>query len=513
MARYKPYDYDQLVMVPLSLENQLVPGTLEHTIHYLVENRLDLRVFDERYQNDETGRTAYDPRVLLKIVLLGYSRGLLSSRKLERACGENVIFMALACGQTPDHSTLAAFISEMGDDQIEQLFTQVLLVCEEEGLLGGTHFSIDGLKLSSNASKEWSGTHADLAKKKEKLQERVRQAVREHKAMDRKDHEGRDLGAKRIERLKQKAERVEQFLEENDPKQGRSGKEIQSNITDIESSKMKTSHGIVQGYNANAMVDEKHQVVVEAEAFGEGDDATNAGPMIRGAKENLAVLEDGLERFKNAAITADTSYFSVENLETCRDEEVNAYIPDRLFRKRDPRFADAQRHRRPTDRHKQEHKSKKRWFTVDDFRFDDRAGKLICPAGVALYKNGTNNETQDGYLTSAYIAPKKACASCKLRSKCLRNPDSPSGRQVRIFHGRRPGSLADEMKAKIDTPEGRKTYSKRMGIVEPVFGNLRAQKGMNRFTLRTRKKVNIQWKLYCMIQNLEKVAHYGSSWN
>jgi len=102
MPRFKPYDYDQLIMVPVSLEDQLMPGTLEYAIHHLLEERIDTTVFHDKFQNEQTGRTAYDPKMLLKVVLLGYSRGLMSSRKLERACRENVVFMAMSCGLTPD---------------------------------------------------------------------------------------------------------------------------------------------------------------------------------------------------------------------------------------------------------------------------------------------------------------------------------------------------------------------------------------------------------------------------
>ena len=103
MAKYKPYNYSQRVMIPVSLEDQLMPGTLEFAIHTLVEDRMDIWVFEDRYNNDETGRWAYDPKVLLKVVLFAYSRGLISSRKMERACRENITFMALTCGQFPDH--------------------------------------------------------------------------------------------------------------------------------------------------------------------------------------------------------------------------------------------------------------------------------------------------------------------------------------------------------------------------------------------------------------------------
>ena len=139
MAKYKRYDYKQRLMIPVSLEEQLVPGTLEFAIHTLVERHVDMSVFDDNYQNDQTGRRAYDPKILLKVVLLGYSRGLTSSRQLERACRENVLFMAMSCNQRPDHSTIAPFVSSM-KDQIKPLFRDILLVCDQEGLLGGEFF-------------------------------------------------------------------------------------------------------------------------------------------------------------------------------------------------------------------------------------------------------------------------------------------------------------------------------------------------------------------------------------
>ena len=508
MAKYKPYDYSQMMMVPVSLSEQLEPGTLEHTIHYVVEERLDLSCFDQAYKNEETGRPAYNPRVLLKVVLLGYSRGKLSSRKLEAACRENVIFMALCCGQIPDHSTIAGFVSGMGEERIGQLFTQVLLVCEEEGLLSGTHLSIDGYKLSSNASKEWSGTHADLRRKQEKLEELVRERVREHRRNDGGKGGGKAVEKERVEGLRKKAERIEQFLAENAPKMGRMGREVQSNVTDNESAKMKSSHGIVQGYNANAMVDEKHQVIVHAQVFGEGDDGAVAGPMLAGAQANLGAAGCGAAVLEEAVISADCSYFSQRNLEACVEAGVDAYIPDPHFRKRDVRFAEAQRHRRPTDRYKTQYQSKRRWFGVKDFEWDARSQRLICPAGVQLHRNGTELKQPDGSIVSQYRAAHGACLKCALRERCLRKPESKNPRQVQIVH-RGPQTITSAMREKIDTAEGRQIYSQRLGIVEPVFANMAAQKGMNRSTLRGRKKVNIQWRLYCIVHNLGKIGKYG----
>ena len=135
-----------------------------------------------------------------------------------------------------------------------------------------------------------------------------------------------------------------------------------------------------------------------------------------------------------------------------------------------------------SDKRHEKYKSSKRWFGAKDFKLDDRTGKLICPAGHGLYVKNRNFVTKDGYKAIAYQAPKTACRNCRLRSKCLRNPDTVS-RQVHVFYGKRPGSITDEMKEKIDTEQGRKIYSKRLGIVEPVFGNIRSCKRMDKFTL------------------------------
>jgi transposase len=155
-------------------------------MHILVQRYIDTSSFAKKYNNDATGCPAYDPKVLMKIVLFAYFRGIISSRKIEQACRENVIFMALACGMVPDHSTIAAFVSSMKEELVA-LFRAMLLVCEAQGLLGGTHCAFDGLKLPSHAAKAWRGTFADVRQQQEKLQEQVRKILEEHQ---RTDHEG-----------------------------------------------------------------------------------------------------------------------------------------------------------------------------------------------------------------------------------------------------------------------------------------------------------------------------------
>ena len=185
MARYKEYCYEQTKLIPLSFSRQILPGTFEYTLNYLIDNEFDLSVFEERYHNDETGAPAYDPAILLKIVLYGYSRGIVFSRQIERCCRENIIFMALSADTHPHFTTIADFISS-SSEQIIELFRDVLLICDEMGLIGREMFAIDGCKLGSNASKEWSGTKGELKGKQQKMERAVRYLVEKHREMDAK---------------------------------------------------------------------------------------------------------------------------------------------------------------------------------------------------------------------------------------------------------------------------------------------------------------------------------------
>jgi transposase len=496
MARYKTYDYRQRVLLPVSLEDQLMPGTLEFAIHTLVEKRLDMSIFAGTYRNDETGRAAYDPKILLKVVLLAYSRGLISSRKIEQACRENVVFIALACGQQPDHSTIAAFVSSM-KDEILPLFRDVLLVCEEMNLLGGTMFALDGCKLPSNASKEWSGTVPELHKKKQKIEAKVAHLLEEQLKADQREEDSsgpKGSGPNRqqqVEKLQKKAELIDKWLVENQPKVGAAGRENQSNITDNDAATMMTSHGAVQGYNSQALIDSKHQVIVHGEAFGDGQDHGHVPPMLAGALANLQSLGHEPNYFKGKVFTADSNYHTQFNLQECQELGLDAYIPDRKFRNRDPRFATQKRRR-------------VRRYTLNDFYHDEILDQYICPGGKIL-KLGVKRVLSRGHLYRKYFAAEKDCQACPLRPRCIYAAGAKR-KQLFVPIGE---SLSQQMVDKIETEEGRRIYPHRLAIAEPVFATIRINKRLDRFTLRGKVKVNIQWLMYCLVHNIEKILNYG----
>lgn len=506
MPRFKPYDYRQSLMVPLTLEEQLPAGSLEYALHHLIEERIDESWFEDLYANEEFGRPAYSPKLLLKVILLGYARGLLGSRRLERACKENITFMAISCGLRPDHSTLAAFVDKL-QGRIDVIFSEVLLVCHEEGLLSGTHLSLDGLKLPANASREWSGTFQDLRLKAAKLQRKLSEKVAEHRRQDRLDKKRAAAGDDRsrekaarqasLQRLRQKAERLGAFLKEAEPKEGARGQEVQSNVTDNESAKMQTSHGVVQGYNAQALVDEKHQVIVHGLPSGSGQDHRQVAPMLAGAKEMLELsgLSEELP-LEKARLTADCNYHSEENLKACEEHGVDAYIPDNHFRQRDPRFATQERHKS---------REKKGRFGVDHFAYDARRDCYVCPQGKELTCQSANHATGDGHRYRRYRAKARDCAACPLRSQCIAG--GGARKSLAIPLGGEPATRTARMRQKIDTAPARAIYGRRLAIVEPVFANLRSNKRLDRFTYRGLAKVSVQWLLYCLVHNIEKLAH------
>ena len=160
MARYKHIDTSPRFLA-VDLQRQLLPGTFEHALNHLIDHELDLSCFDARFNNDATGAAAYPPAMLLKVVLFAYSQGIVSSRGIEAVCRDHVTFIALSGDTQPHFTTIAGFVSTLADD-IARVFTQILYLCDWQGLIGREMFAIDGVKLPSNASKQKSGTRADF---------------------------------------------------------------------------------------------------------------------------------------------------------------------------------------------------------------------------------------------------------------------------------------------------------------------------------------------------------------
>ncbi|MFC6925183.1 transposase, partial [Microbulbifer taiwanensis] len=200
--------------------------------------------------------------------------------------------------------------------------------------------------MRSDASKEHSGTFKELEQKRGKIKKKIRQCLKEHKGLDGrkpKERERKQQLAQASETLKKHFDKIDQFLKTAAPRMGQGKKpaEIKSNITDNESAKMTTSKGTIQGYNGVAAVDKKHQVIVDAQAFGAGQEQHTLKPVLDSIRERYRrtpISDDILAA--GVIITADTGFSSEENNDYIKEEGVNAYIPDNQFRSRDKAFKD-----------------------------------------------------------------------------------------------------------------------------------------------------------------------------
>ncbi len=504
MARYKPTHRGPMLLA-VDFDQQVIPGSFEHALCHLVDHELDLSSFHLRYKNDDNGASAYHPGALIKIILLAYSRGIIGSRRIEAACRENILFIAVSGDSQPHFTTLAAFISELGGS-VAKLFSQVLLICDRQGLIGREMFAIDGVKLPSNASKARSGSRKDFQRQANKMEAAAQKIIDKHRQADTAptDDATTQREAKKLERLKQEAQQIRIWLAQNkEDRKGSRGTIRLSNRTDNESAKMATGKGVIQGYTGVAAVDEKHQIIVDAQAHGTGSEQELLIPVVTATHSF---------RTESTTIAADAGYHSEANLKALAAKEIDAYIPDNGYRKRDERYKDQAIHTTKPDplwdkREKPSGKTKR--YTTDDFTLADDHSHCTCPAGKQLYRNG-GNCTIGGYIAIKFSGAQQDCLPCEQRANCLRKPDKTKTRQVSFLQGKRDGpSYTDRMKLKIDSDTGREMITRRFATVEPVFGNLRGNKQLNRFTLRGQSKVDGQWKLYCMVHNIEKLAHHG----
>jgi hypothetical protein len=436
-------------------------------------------------------------------VLAAYARGVTSSRQIERLCRENVVFMALSADSQPHFTTISDFISSM-PEVIAPLFSHVIAVCSKAGLIGREMFAIDGCKLSSNAAKEWSGTQADFERKYTKIDRAVRRMLQKHRDEDAdgrvNDDTRRAAEAKQIDKLREVSRKIKKHYKTSTDKIGHRGQPINSNITDNESAKMKTSHGVIQGYIGVSAVDAKHQIIIGAEAFGEAQEHKLLQPLVEQLDDTL-----GGDYLEHAKLTADAGFHNTDNIEYCRDNQIDAYIADKAFRKRDWRFKDYDRYKIKAG------PNRARRYTAADFQYDAKTKTCTCPAGKSLWLR-TKSQVIGEHRYRMYQGYLKDCRACSLQSRCMRKPPKEHGRQVAIKLGQvRSGkpNILRAMQTKMDSDQGRYVYSRRIGTVEPVFGNITINKRLRRFTLRGKRKVNAQWLMWCMVHNIEKIQKYG----
>jgi transposase len=428
-----------------------------------VINTLDLSCLYKKVSSE--GNPPYHPAMMVKIFFYAYAKGIFSSRKIAEALRENVGFIFLAAWQKPDFRTISDFrknnLKELG-----LLFAQIVLLCRQLGMVKLGHVSIDGTKIKANASDAKTYDSRRIEREIARWLEQAENVDLQEDERFGKDKTGEEIPEdirdqkKRIQRLKELQKKLEQ------------GDSEKVNMTDSDAVFMKTKAGIKTAYNAQAVVDSDHQVIVAADVTSEAADVDQLLPMIEQAEE---ILSEPINE-----CSADAGYSSGENLKALEQRKKDAYIPDREFQAQ-------QRGKSVDDFHK------------DSFVYDERRDCYICVEGEELYfshlQKRDNKEPLRIYLG-------RNCHACQFFGICTR---SKTGRSI----SRHPYEKElQQMRQKLDTEAGKAIYGKRKYTVEPPFGHIKSIMGFTSFSLRGVPKVKSEFKLVCIAHNLRKIRLY-----
>ena len=248
---------------------------------------------------------------------------------------------------------------------------------------------------------------------------------------------------------------------------------------------------MIQGYNGLAVTDSKSQVIVAAHAYGTVAEGQFFPEMLERTDGSMRAVKGKKNPLAGAVILGDNAYFSEDNLYAAKAKALEAVIPDEQYRNRDDELKEGAR------------RKGKELFDARYFKHVQKGNYYKCPNGKKLvFKGKVTLNRNEGYKYQSSVS---ACAGCPFVARCLHTKKKQKKyRTLYIPVLKYEENLCQKMREKIDTPKYKKLYSKRLGIVEPVFANITYCKGINRFTLRGQEKVSVQWKLYCIVHNIGK---------
>jgi len=331
---FRPYEPDQLLLMPPSLQDWVPEGHLVRLVSDVVDT-LDLSAIEDSYQ-EERGFPPYHPSLMVKLLVYGYCTGVYSSRRMAEKLQDSVAFRFLAAGNEPDFRTISDFRKRHGE-ALAGLFDQVLAMCRETGLVKLGRVAVDGTKIKANASKHKAMSYGRMKQKESETQQQVKELLRRAEAIDAeedrqhgRDRRGDELPAelatregrlKKIREAKAALEaeaRGKAEAEGKDPQQAQPADKAQRNFTDPDSRIQKTSDGFIQGYNAQLAVDEAFQIIVS-------QDVTSTAPDVNELMPAVERIEDRLGS-KPEQVLADAGYWSEQNVRGLEAQGIEPFI-------------------------------------------------------------------------------------------------------------------------------------------------------------------------------------------
>jgi len=473
--KFREYQQNQIMLIPPDI-NEMIPSN--HVVRGIdaVVEQLNLTRLYNSYS--EEGQPGYHPKMLLKILLYGYSTGVMSSRKIAARVESDLYYMYLSGMQRPDFRTISDFRKNKRE-YLAEYFHQILELCKAMGLLRLGHIAIDGSKIEASASKKSIMEKEKLREAEKRTKEKIESLIREAEKTDAEENGlyGEDKRGDELpeelsgeNKLLTKLQEAKRQLEEQELSR--------VSITDPSARRMRTSDGGIEVcYNAQISVDSEYQVIAANDVVSDVNDT----------KQFIPIYEKTVLNLKNNPdkVSADAGYQSGAVYLYLESKGIDGYIPDSRFKKE-------------TGGGKEEKFDK---YDRRQFKFNEATNQYICPEGQTL--SFRKNNKRNGVSFKEYRGDN--CENCGARKACLLNTKFKA-RQIQIYEN---DKFKTEMRKKLVSEEGKKIYERRIAIVEPVFANIKRILGFRQFLLRGIEKVKFEFNLVCTAYNLKKLIKYG----
>lgn len=456
---YRYGDRDQFGLFPQSIEDYVGQEDPVRAYDAFVEN-LDFAELGIEIDPNRVGNSEYDPKAMLKLLVYGYSYGIKSSRKLERASHHNVSFIWMMGGLKPDHKTIAEF-RRKHKEALKRVLKQCVRLCIKLELIAGNVLFVDGTKIRANAGRGQSHDRAYYEKLLSEIDRRVEKLLEECEQIDQQE-EG--LGSSvemnpelaQAERLREKVGQALKAMEE-------SGRE-QINLTDPDCALMHSVQGSHASYNVQSVVDDKHGLIVHAEAVSDTSDVNQFAEQIRQAQE---VLEKRCE-----VACADAGYADTEELKKVDEQGIKVVVPSQrqaLHEEEGP-------------------------FSKSRFHYDQEKDCYFCPEGKQLKHEWTHPANGKKYYQ---IVDAKLCHSCVHYGQCT---SAKKGRKIIRL-------ALEEVKEKLEAQyeASKEIYARRKERAELPFGHIKRNLKTGGFMLRGKAGVGAETSLLATCFNLVRM--------
>jgi transposase len=451
----------QFGLFPQSIEDYVAPNDPVRAYDAFVE-ALDFNVLGIEIDPHQVGNSEYDPKAMLKLFVYGYSYGIKSSRKLERETHHNLSFIWLMGGLKPDHKTIAEF-RRKNKEALKKVLRQCARMSVKLDLIAGNVLFVDGAKIRANAARAETHDQAYYEQHLSEIDRRIEQFVEECEKIDEMEESQKSWVEmeRELTQKKQLKERIQEVLKTM-KETGR--KEL--NLTDPDCAVMHSIQGSHTSYNVQTVVDDKHGLIVHAEAVSETSDVNQFAQQIDQAN---AVLEKPCE-----AASADAGYADTQELQKIDAKGIKVVVPSQrqaLHEEEGP-------------------------FSKSHFRYDQEQDCYWCPQGHRLSYVGTDKGSGKRHYQ---ITNRKICQGCVHYGQCT---EAKKGRKII----RLPlEEVKERLEAQYEEASSQEIYARRKARAEHPFGHIKRNLKTDSFLMRGRTGVNAETSLLGTCFNLARM--------